>query len=244
MKRIPRSVRRTYGLARNAGIGVVVAGGLLAALFPGQVKHGIGYLLDSLRPAEEVVSEAPELPPVEAPEAPEPPPPSPSSPPSPPPPPPVPAGPPRVAVVGIGDARVADRLGSLLVEALHREGLGHVESGGSSLGVRDLVARYGGQPPASQLAAVLAREGYSALVLGEGWEVASREIAFYGRRDVATKWRIQVSAHHLRGGRGIGPGWGGELETTERGALASLEHFLTPIASQVAPAVEVGLGSS
>jgi len=54
---------------------------------------------------------------------------------------------------------------------------------------------------------------------------------------VATKWRVRVSAHDLRTGRGLGPGWGGELETTERGAVASLEHFIAPIADAAAPLV-------
>jgi hypothetical protein len=149
-----------------------------------------------------------------------------------------------VAVVGVGDSRVADRLGGLLVEALRGQGLGHVEGGGNSLGVRDLVGRYRGAPPPSQVAAALEREGYSALVLAEAVEVASRQIAFYGRSDVATKWRVQVSAFRLDDQRGIGSGWAGEVETTERGAVASLENFLRPIASQVAPVVQESLGGS
>lgn len=239
MRRSPRSLRHTYRLLRKAGIGALVGGVLLAALFPGRVKQGFERLFGGedpvASPVVEVVPEPEPLPEAE---------PAPPPPPPPPPPRPLRTGPPRTAVVGIGDPRVADRLGGLLVEALGREGLAHVHDGGRSLRVRDLVSELGGAPPASRLASVLEREGYSALVLAEGFEVASRELAFYGRTDLATKWRVQVSAYRLDDQRGVGPGWRGEVETTERGALASLQHFLEPIASQVAPVVEESLGGS
>jgi hypothetical protein len=147
-----------------------------------------------------------------------------------------------VAVVGVGDSRVADRLGNLLRDALIGQGLNHVEGAGNSLSVRDLVDRYQGDPPVSQVASLLGREGYSALVLAEGIEVASRRVEFYGRQDVATKWRVRVSAYRLWDQLPLGSGWAGEVETTERGALATLEHFLDPVAAQVVPAMESGLG--
>lgn len=244
--RTPRSVRRAYALARRAGIGLLVVVGLTAAIFPGEIKDGARSLAalfrvqssgESAEPTPTVADEVPVEPeplPVQA-----------ASPPPPPPPPRqvIPAGSPRVAVLGVGDPRVADRLGNLLRSALQQHGLGNVEGGGNSLGVRDLVGQYRGAPPASQIASVLAREGYSAAVLAEGMEVASRELEFYGRRDLATKWRVRISAFRLRDQTAVGSGWSGEVETTERGALATLEHFLDPIAAEVAPAVEVNLGA-
>lgn len=246
-QRIRRNALGSFVKARNAGIGVVVVAGLLAALFPGQIKGGIETFFETLRPEQAPPTPEPEPgPPVVA----EPPQPAPSPPPPPPPPPalpppePVPAGPPRVAVVGVGDSRVADRLGILLRDALLDHGLEHVEGAGNSLGVRDLVDRHRGDPPVSKVAGVLGREGYSALVLAEGVEVASRELDFYGRKDVATKWRVRVSAYRLRDQLALGSGWGGEVETTERGALATLENFLDPVAAQVAPVMQAQLGGS
>jgi hypothetical protein len=241
--RTPRSVRRAYALTRRAGIGVLVVAALAAAMFPGEIKEGARRVADLLRGLSPEESTEPA--PVIADDAllePEPRPAPMPIPPPPPPPPAIPAGPPRVAVIGVGDPRVADRLGSLLQGALQQHGLGHVEGGGNSLGIRDLVGQYRGAPPTSQVASVLAREGYTAAVLAEGMEVASRELEFYGRRDVATKWRVRVSAFRLRDQMALGSGWSGEVETTERGALATLEHFLDPIAAEVVPAVEAKLG--
>lgn len=245
MKRIPRPVLRTYGLVRKTGLAVLVVGILFAALFPGQIKKTI----ESWFAAPAKVAEPPE---------PSPPPQvetaqgaaggAPSSPPPQPPPPPpaprLPPGPPRVAVVGIGDDGVADRLGGLLVAALGREGLSHVQNGGRSLSVRDLVREFDGAPPASRVATVLREEGFSALVLAEGVEVGSRELSYYGRSETATKWRVEVSAYRLADLSDLGPGWSGEVESTERGAVASFESFFTRIASQVAPVVAQTLGGS
>lgn len=237
-------------LPKRVGIAVLILGATVVSLFPSDVKHGVEALLALMSgPDEATAQPAPEIVPD----------PSPAPPPAPPPqapvhqapPPPTrhapaprPIGPPRAMVVALGEAGVAPRLGSLLREALDTRGVSGVEGQENSIRLDEMVRDAAFDPKASAVLDMAKDEGVTVLVLIRGEPVARRDVSFYGRDDVATKWRVRVSAHDLRTGRGLGPGWGGELETTERGAVASLEHFLAPISDAVAPLVADSLSAA
>lgn len=234
-----RPSRRSRALKR-AGIGLLVAAGTVVSLFPSEVKHGVEALLALAGTADRAeAAPAPKIDPHPTP-APTPVPPPPEPRPVRKPvdrPPPRPVGPPRAMVVALGDADVAPRLGSLFRDALDSRGVTGVEGQESSIRLDELVRDAGYAPRSSAVLDVARDEGCTVLILIRGEPVATRKVSFYGRSDVATKWRVRVSAHDLRTGHGLGPGWGGELETTERGAVASLEHFIAPIADAAAPLV-------
>jgi|GEM_PF-2657593 len=247
MSRFRPSSRST--VPRRAGIICLVVLGSVVALFPGDVKRGVEAILSSISTPNGARAESArtEVPPRVEPLPPRDPVPAPSRAPDPapapkpPPAPPKPVGPPRAIVVAIGDAEVAPRLGSLLREALDARGVRGVEGQENSIRLDELVRDAGFDPRTSRVREAASQEGFAVLVLVRGEPVASRKVSFYGRNDVATKWQVRVSAHDLRTGRALGPGWGGELETTERGAVASLGHFLEPISDAVAPLVVASL---
>lgn len=247
---------RRSKILQRIGVAVLVLVGTLVALFPSDVKQGLEGLFERAGRADQASAEPHRRQPATVPRPSEPPSrpasrqpetapgprpePKPAPKPAPKPDPepaPQPAGPPRATVVALGDAEVAPRLGSLLREALADRGVEGVEGQQNSIRLDELIREADFDPRASRVRDVAREEGCTVLVLIRGQPIGQREVSFYGRKDVATKWRVRVSVHDLRKGRALGPGWGGELETTERGAVASLEHFLEPIEGEVAPLV-------
>jgi len=230
-------------LLKRGGIALLVVFGAVVSLFPTEVKNGVEAFLSLASSPDQV--QADPAPKVVRDPTPErttlpPPPPKPKPRPIPQPvrrTPPKPTGPPRAMVVAIGDSGLAPRLGSLFREALDARGVEGVEGQENSIRLDEMIRDADFHPRASAVEQAVREEGCTVLVLIRGDAIGTRKVSFYGRNDVATKWRVRVSAHDLRTGRGLGPGWGGELETTERGAVASLDHFVDPISDAVAPLV-------
>jgi len=145
---------------------------------------------------------------------------------------------PEVAVVAVGDALLASPLEAELERAFRSEGLGIV-SGSPS--IDSLRQNRGGNPSISEILGSLRGDGVRAVVIAQVDRLGSRELSFYGRKDVSSTSRVHIQAYLVDGRRSISS-WSEQIEYTAASAATEGEtaaHRAAPsLASSVRSAWE------
>jgi hypothetical protein len=151
---------------------------------------------------------------------------------------------PEIAVVTLGDALFASPLEAELEQAFRDEGLGVVIG---SPAIDSLLRNRGNHPSTSEILSSLRDEGVHAVVIAQVDPVGTRELSFYGRKDLSSTSRVRIQAYLVDGQRAIGS-WSDQVEYTAASARSESEsaaHNAAPaLASSVRSAWESLRGSS
>ena len=145
---------------------------------------------------------------------------------------------PEVAVVAVGDTLLASPLEAELERAFRSEGLGII-SGSPS--IDSLRQSRGGNPSISEILGSLRGDGVRAVVIAQVDRLGSRELSFYGRKDVSSTSRVHIQVYLVDGRRSISS-WSEQIEYTAASAATEGEtaaHRAAPsLASSVRSAWE------